>query len=657
MTSEFISVEEIPKKLAEFSNLWFEVAQQLEGLSNFKSGFDGRFKSRLKGLLSDGERCGLFIDDICISSQHHLPGGKEDFEESRKNIVGAFDELRQVFEKDIESLDRHESLATKITELEKRLNVVIEQHEEVNSHALKSCNHYEIYKKEYDWKIHNIKEATNEKIRAIQKRFMDDITTIFEGYKIFTIEKNDEIGLELFFERMIKDPDYPEKVNIVSRGLSFGKKKSDIRARLVLLKYKARDITQELAPILDDESRRVERFQPELKRLHELEMRCTELRDEDDRLSTLKKVIEDDLDVLNAEDEDTLNKFQTYESLLELRDSYLKTFNSTARFRKGLSDLITSSFEEYEPIEPDVEKRELKEDINGLKQNIAVLNNEKTKILERFEHAKKELINRADTIASITQKGNALKTELEKTSNTLSETLGERDGLKKENTDLSILLKETGESVTELEKLKDSTENKLLNTASDLEKTLDERDGLVGAKKMVEDSVVELENANEKLKRHLEDAAGKLEVTVREYERSQEGVKHYKEKLQEAETAIEELEKLKDSTENKLLNTASDLEKTLDERDGLIDAKKMVEDSVVELENANEKLKRHLEVTTEKLQEKETAIEELEKRHDRIVTKQATTTTVKKTKKIIAAQSDKAVVKKKIETLREKKRK
>lgn len=582
MTREFLSVGKIPKKLAEFSNMWFRVAQQLEGLSNFKSGFDGGFKSSLKGLLSDGERCGLFIDDICISSQHHMPERKEDFEESRKKIVGAFDELRQAFEKDIDLLNSHESLATKAAEMEKRLDAVTKQYKDVKSLTLKSCSHYETFKKEYGRKIHNIKEATNENIRAIQKRFMDDVTTIFEGYKIFSIEKNEEIGLELFFERMIKDPGYPEKVNIVSMGLSFGKKKSDIRARLVLLKYQTRDITNELAPLLEDESRRVERFQPELKRLHELEMRCTELKGEDDRLSPMKKAIESDLDALNAEDKDTRSKFQTYESLLELRNSYLRTFNSTASFRKELSDLITRSFEEYEPIEPDVEKRELKEDIKGLNQNIAALKNDKTKILERFEHTQKELIIRADTIASITRERNSLKTELEKTSNTLSKTIEERDGLTKENNGLTILLKETGESVSELEKLKDSTQNKLLKTASDLEQTLDERDGLKEAKKKVEDSVVELGNANEKLKRHLKDVGNELEVTVKEYGKSQEEVKHYKEKLQE----------------------------------------------------------------------KETAVEELEKSHDKIITKQA-----KKTKKILVASSDKTVVKKKIEALREKKRK
>ncbi len=682
MTSKFFSTEDIPKKLADFKDMWFKIAQKTEALSNFRTGFDKGFKTSIKRLSSDLKRCELLVNNLCISCEHHLPDKKEDFEKLRRGLIDIFYKIRLGLEEDIQILEKHESLIHKIKETEKNLKTTIKNHEEAKNHALKTCSRYEAVKEGYLKKINNIKESTDEKIKKINSRFIADVENIFKGYNIFTREKNEKIGLDIFFERMIKDPDYYQKVNIVPKGFFLSKKKSDIEARLVLLRYKAKDITKEIAPIIDEETRRIARYREEERLMHELEIQCRDLKDREDKLSTRTRIIQSDLNALVSESEGSI-RFQTYEKLLELKEAYARTFSDSTTLRKALETLITESFKEYEPKETDIEKRELKEEIKKLKQHTAALNNENTGLKKELENLKNELTkanaditHHKDTISALQKEKDALENKLQNRINDTRAELGEvsrnlakvikerdslKDSLKKERQELKNQIKS-------LKKEKDSLENKLQNRINDTRAEL------------------------EKVSRNLTETTGERDILKKE----KKDLQKYTKTLEEEKTALhKEIEQLQSRAkkdklllEDKLRGVIKDLENTLDERDNLKESKKRLEDHIVHLETENQKLKKQiddavskLETTIgryeeaqdeikdykEKLREKEALLKDIKKNYEKIIVeldkpkpppkaKKSASATKKQNAAKESKESDEKVVEKKIRALREKKR-
>ncbi|MEE8167601.1 MAG: hypothetical protein V3T58_01855 [Candidatus Hydrothermarchaeales archaeon] len=586
---EIIAAEELPKKLVEFKDVWYAVAQKCEGLSEYKSGLDEGFKNSLIELKADGNALGELLDGISIATQHHIPRTRDKVEELRAPMMTILRELLGAIDADIRDLTRYQELSPKLEEMIKNLHALQVRHEDLKKHATRTCDQYSKTKEEHEQKINNIKEATDRALSKIKQKFTSEISSMFEGYQIVTKGRREEVDIGLLLERLIQDPNYYQKVDVVHKGL-FGKKISDIETRLVLLQYKAEEVTKAIVPIIEEEKRRVEKFEPEEKRIQELEIQCRELRDEEKSMSAKRESLEKEVNELKGENEGIRERFTNYNQLLSLVDSYVRKFGETTSIRKEISDLIEASMEAYEPVETDVEKRELKAQVKFLKDKTIILIKEKGELQKTLKGVKKELGERKEKVED-------LSNNLEKRKSDVARLKGEVSNLKDVKGELEENLKgieqELDEKVEHIETLEgrvatleeseehlqsnlEETEERLKGKTSELltaQEELDDRgkrlvdlgdnyDALKtrykevgselavikakadGLEKKLRQTMKEKDILDRNLEgrdRSLKTASRELERAARKYENSQKEISRYKEKVAEEKKRYSEL--------------------------------------------------------------------------------------------------------------------
>ncbi|MFQ5815454.1 MAG: hypothetical protein ACE5G7_03040 [Candidatus Hydrothermarchaeaceae archaeon] len=429
--SEVFAAGEVPRKLVEFKDSWYALAQKCEGLSEYKSGLDEGFGSALTSILQAIRDLDDLLDNISVATQMHIPSKRDEVEEIRAAFMASLRELEGEIDGGLKMLGRYAELSPRLDEVSKNLRSLRERHDDFKKHATRTCDHYSRMKGEYEQRINNIRAATDRELEKIKSRFISELNSTFEGYCIVSKSHQEELALDLLLERLIQDPNYYQKVDVVHRGL-FGRKRSDIEARLVLLQYKAAEISKAIRPVLDEEKKRISKFEGEGKRVSDLGIQCRELREEEKALFSKRESLEKDVGEVEIEIGNIRARFGNYAKLADLVDSYVKKFGETTHFRNKLSGIIESSFAAYEPVEKDVEKRELMEEVKTLRGRLAPLESERKKLKKDLGNANKLVKENEKKIKNLTKELEKTRSEAKDLGGKLSSVTVEKKSLKKE---------------------------------------------------------------------------------------------------------------------------------------------------------------------------------------------------------------------------------
>ncbi|MFQ6136298.1 MAG: hypothetical protein ACE5PM_03860 [Candidatus Hydrothermarchaeales archaeon] len=487
MSERFLSPEELSKRLVSFKDMWYGIPQKSEALSNFRSGFDAGFKEAIAEISSDVEACKKEIEDLSASLEHHMPETRGEVGELARTISGALDDLATSVKTDLTSLKKYESLRPKLEKLEREFEDAEGQYQDTIRRAENLCEEYESAKRAYDKRIRDIKKATDKRLEDIRKNFIHEFDTYFEGFDLLTKGSiGEKIDGQTLFRSLIRDSGFYKDVEIAQKGFGglVGKRESDIEVRKALLRYKAREISREIEPALEEEKGQTAKLAPELKRINELKDACENLNGEKGRIQKEKEELAKKIADLKSDGAQLMGKYSTYEKILDIRESYVNDFNNMNTLRKELFALIGDWLKGYEPLEPDVEKRELKAEIGALSTEI-----------EDLKGRNSELIK-----------------ELERTNEEYERYRGEVEGKLEEIENLLASEKERKARIKELEDENKEIKGQLWDALDKLEGVLDK---LEDAEKEVEDYKSRL--ADEEEKRHkLQDAKAKLEGRLNE---------------------------------------------------------------------------------------------------------------------------------------------
>jgi len=601
--SEILEAGEVPEKLAGFKDSWYALAQKCEGLSEYKSGLSEGFRSALASTYHDLKDLDDSLDEICIATQMHVPNKRDAVEELRSRFMTSFRELEGDIDSKLKTLGRHNELTPRFEEISKNFQTLVERHDDLKKHSARICEQYSQMKKDYEQKISNIKAATDRDLEKIKNKFISEVSSMFEGYYIMSKARKEELTLDLLLERLIQDPAYYQKVDVAHKS-RIGRKKSDIETRLVLLQYKAAEITEAISPILEEETRRIARYDGEEKRIEELGMQCRDTSDEEKALSSKRGSLEKDVNELQAELSSIEDIFENYSQLAELVDSYVRKFGETTSERNELTKLIESAFEEYEPIEKDVEKRELRTEVKTLQGDVTSLKTQRGKLKKDLGEANKLLIERESNIADLTKDLEEARLNVENLQENLSELTSEKEDLEKELKDteqeLKSRRKEIKDLLGEIDSLnasKSSLEEVVRGLEDDLEYTNEKLKDVRGDKKELNKSLADLSKKYRIVDSNYKDISSKFAIS--------------KAKANGLESKLSQTMKEKDTVEKHLAQREKELNK-LDSQ---------LEKTTQKLEDTKDKVSRYkseLSEAARKLGAESKDHKALKTKHDRL---------------------------------------
>ncbi len=548
----FLNIEELPNKALQFKDEWFYLAQRIEALSNYKSGFESGFAEALEDIQTRARALAELLESVCVSCQRYAPERRADFESKRVKIQKPLKELVAVVGDDLKAIKTHGELLPRLRELSSSLEASRKRYEEQRDSAQKAREKYGVAKHSYDQKIQGIKSSTDEAIEKLRRSFLTEMSTVLDGYTITPRGGGSEITPELLFEEFARDPEYHNKIEIKTRGISgILSKRGDAKTRLMLFRYKADETYKQIAPILEEEKRKIAQFEDELKILKELQQRCEALKNEEERALSQVKSLELSEQELQRREESLSQKFAHYERVLELREHYLKKLNESGDARNELLSLI-ESLRGAELPEQDVEKRELRSEIKVLRANVAKLQEEGAHLREQLKAKIAQELELSKLLEEYKSREKALRDDLVRIKDAKVKLENERWQLQRQLeikiTGEAQLIKNLSEAREREKALKESyarlkvekgnLEAQLKVAAGDLEKTLSKLEAELKNKS-------KLEEENRRLKVNLDEAVEKAKQALVKYEAEKSEV----EKLREEAKAAEELKRRKEKLE------------------------------------------------------------------------------------------------------------
>ncbi|MFQ5975504.1 MAG: hypothetical protein ACE5J5_04205 [Candidatus Hydrothermarchaeales archaeon] len=523
MSEGFLSPDELLKKLISFKEKWFAVAEKSEALSNYKSGFDADFEKALSDIYQRIDSCRKDIEFFSLSVEHHIPKSRRRIKKLVVSIINELDNFKGTLQQDIETLKDYDSLKPRLTRLERELTEADKRYQMVSELAEGAYNEYIDTKKTHEEEVQNIKNATDKTLAQIRDKFVFDFDEMFKGYDLATKADGGKIDPHSLFTSLTADGDFAEKIEIVPKGLSglIGGKESELDVRKALLKYKAKEINKELRPVLEKEKKKLKKFESEILHIEELKNKAQGLDVEKEEIGQEKEGVKRKIDKLSSKGEEVMRKFLDYEDILDLREDYLKDFNDINIERRKLFKLIEGAIKTYEPPEPDLEKRELKEEISALTKEIKKhekknlkLNGEKESITKKYTSTRSILAKKSKEIgrlrASIKEQESRIK------------------GLDDEVVKIAAKLEGASKRLSLTQKKLEGVEEKIAGYKLDI--------------KTEKKGKARLEIENLKIKGELQERIQKLEKSTEEYKKLEKEVKKSRKRIKEQKTAHASLE-------------------------------------------------------------------------------------------------------------------
>ncbi|MFQ6136297.1 MAG: hypothetical protein ACE5PM_03855 [Candidatus Hydrothermarchaeales archaeon] len=497
MSEKFLSPEELSKRLVSFKDMWYGIPQKSEALSNFRSGFDAGFKEAIAEISSDVEACKAELNELEVQLKHRFPELRSDISEMSKKILNLVELFDEDVKEDRGDIDTSVELRKKLNALNKDLKKATARYKSFEKESADVATRYFDMKSDYSQERQKIENASKDKVDKVQKKFVEKAMPIVEGHDIFVGPQ--KVDLDGLFGMLVETPKIVGRIKLVSRkkGGFFGKSaKEDNKARSSVLKYVAGEILDELAPINKEKTQLLLKLDSEYSELKDLEKECAK---NEAKLKELARPRDKISEQIARIKEDKAFRLSGQDGVLEVRGNYLAKFNNAHEVMKEYLEVTGKALEGYEPLEPDVEKRELRakkkelsETIKALEKKVAEAERELKNKSEEFEKAKEGL---ESDIQKLENEKTNLQARLDETADKLSATGKERDDYRQKS-----------EELTSAKVSLESDLKKLEGKNTDLQKRLDE----------TADKLTISEEKREEYKRRTREMAKELEVFRKE---------------------------------------------------------------------------------------------------------------------------------------------
>ncbi|MEE8167600.1 MAG: hypothetical protein V3T58_01850 [Candidatus Hydrothermarchaeales archaeon] len=396
---KFLSAKELPKKLVEFKDAWYAVAQKCEGLSEYKSGLDEGFKDNLSEIKEGIHSCRNLIKKITPSMKRIMPQMRRDIDGFVAGLADSLETFEKTVEGDLEDVRALKRINKQLMDLNGTLEETEREFRKSEGITSEICTKYFERRRDYSQTRETITNATKEKLEGVKERFFQKLEPIVEGYGVSIT--GESIALEGLFKGLLEKSIDVERITLLptetSKGLLdvfTGKKKINKEAREEVLKYISQEVLADANPIKAQEAKEIAHLDVEYVDLKALEQECKEAENQREKLSQPRESLMSEISKLKKSDVFILTN---YDNILSIRDKYLANFEEMDANVKRILVTADELLKGYTQLEPDREKREIKLQLKDLKQNLEGLEMERLR-LEDALRGEKEKSRRAEEI-------------------------------------------------------------------------------------------------------------------------------------------------------------------------------------------------------------------------------------------------------------------
>jgi chromosome segregation ATPase len=431
---ELLTVDELAGQGHDFKTRWYGFVKKVEGLTNFKSGFDEGFKTAIGGLYDDIDTCKEYIDRFEYQLKHYFPDERSDITWLTKKVFRHLEDLRVMVKRDNDVLEGSKGLAENL----KTLTADVEKTETKLKAAEKksgdACGKYFDMKNDYTRELQGIEERIKKRLIKVREKFIEMTTPIVEGHEITLASK--KMGISELFEQLAEKPADTEKINLVmKKGGIFGKKAETDLAKTSVLKYVSTEILEDVSPVNKEKKQLMSKLEADYTELPKLERACE---DAERQRKKLEKPVEERKEKMSQIKKSEVFKFSDYDGILETREQYLDKIKEAEKEVKEYLDFALLHLKGFVELETDVEKRNLLTEVKTMKEKVASMEKEVTK-------AREDLSSKIAELTTIT----ATKESLEKRFDAATESLKTAE---KEGTELKNKVEALNKTALEFEK-------------------------------------------------------------------------------------------------------------------------------------------------------------------------------------------------------------
>ena len=446
MADNFLSSEELAKKLADFKDMWYGISSKSESLNSFKSGSDSGFKEALKVILSDLKSSKTELGILETELKHTIPEIRNEMGDITGNINKDIGLFEQDIKRDLNETDTLDKFSNKLNTLDKDLKKAEANYRSFEKESSKVETKYFDMKSEYALRRQQIEGETKTSQDKLKKKFEEKVEPLIDEQELFL--GSEKVDPKKLFNRIIESRSNVEDIKLIAKkggGIFARKSQEDNKARSSVLKYVASDVLEDLDPIKKEEQRKIKTLNSEFSEFKTLERACQK---NEIKLKELSKQKEDIFGQVTRIHEDRAFRLLSQDGVLELRENYLDHFNKVHDFMKEFFETSGKTLDSYEPPETDLEKRELRVKNKELSASVKDLD-------ERASSAEKELDARTKELEKIKAAKTELETQLEDVTSKLTKSEKEREGFKQKSIEISkgvdVLKKDVADRLKELE--------------------------------------------------------------------------------------------------------------------------------------------------------------------------------------------------------------
>ena len=304
--------------------------------------------------------------------EHHVPESRGSIKGLSRSIITGIESFLDILHQDIESLKDYDLIKDKLVRLERELVDVDKRYDMVSDQADRAFTDYQTINNSYNEEIQNIKGTSEKSLSRLRNTFVQDFNDVFDGFDIIGKIDGKKIEYTSLFYSLLQDEEISEKIDVRPKGLGglIGAKKSELEIRRSLLNYKISETQKETNPVVNTEKEKLRGYDSEGFHIEELKKSAQMLEENREEIEHEKDQLKEKIVNLRSKGEEGMMRFRNYENILDLRENYVESFNDVNPHRKNLFVLIEDALQAYEPPEPDLEKRELKEENRTLNKNV-----------------------------------------------------------------------------------------------------------------------------------------------------------------------------------------------------------------------------------------------------------------------------------------------
>jgi len=452
-------VGKLSKKLLGVKDSWYATARIIEGIVNH-AGDSEALKKSLSDV-SDGIRgFAEGIQDIGKVSEQLIPGLWKELKPQETEMLGGLERFYETVGKDLSAIEQMERMVPKLKAIRKRHESKGKRLRELENLGGEIEGEYRELSESYEKELSKVNADAEGAIKETRKRFLKEVGSLFEGFEIRDKKEGKRLSMEELFNRLAKEPGYYRGVDVSSKGIGgIVGKSSDREVRLLFLEYKSRDIAKAVAPVVKERNARLSALEAQGKRVEELKHAMGEVKFEKERVLKALHELESEMKELEEGGSEIERRFSVLDQVVGMRDAYLKTFNELNGQRKTLYEAIENAAEGYVPLEKDVEKRELKEELKKLKEERNALKGELKTLEKEKERVEKEHAEAGARIESLEGENEKLKAKHEEIAGKYGEAEKEiaakEKELKAQQKAFAQLEKKYGQAEVELNELHD----------------------------------------------------------------------------------------------------------------------------------------------------------------------------------------------------------